>query len=172
MKRKISFRRLLKKGRIVFTRDGNFVIGLSKRIVNLIKPHCSRIEIVGSIRRKEKNPVDIDIVLIPKNREKIEEILKRKGNKILGGEQKAYFKIQGVEVELYYTIPDEWGAALLAYSSKTGSGIGLRVVARMKGFKLSQHGLFSRKTGKRIAGKTEKEIYHALGRQWKPPEKR
>jgi DNA polymerase (family 10) len=59
---------------------------------------------------------------------------------------------------------------LLAYSSKFGSGIGLRVVAKKKGFKLSQHGLFKGK--KRIAGKTEEEIYHALGREWKRPEER
>lgn len=75
-------------------------------------------------------------------------------------------------MEIYYTIPEEWGAALLAYSSKVGAGIGLRVVARTKGFKLNQHGLFSRTTGKRIVGKTEEEIYSALGRLWKPPEKR
>jgi DNA polymerase/3'-5' exonuclease PolX len=154
---------------------GKEVLNLSKKVICWIKPYCRRIEIVGSIRRKEKNPVDIDIVVIPKNptaKQKIEEILENKGKRILGGEKKAYFKIEGVEVELYYTIPEEWGAALLAYSSRKGSGIGLRIVARLKGFKLSQHGLFSRKTGKRIVGRTEKEIYSALGRQWKQPEKR
>jgi DNA polymerase/3'-5' exonuclease PolX len=28
------------------------------------------------------------------------------------------------------------------------------------------------KKGKRVAGKTEEEIYNALGRRWKSPEKR
>ncbi|MDP3992540.1 MAG: hypothetical protein Q8P79_03490 [Nanoarchaeota archaeon] len=28
------------------------------------------------------------------------------------------------------------------------------------------------KKGKRVAGKTEEEIYHALGRPWKKPEER
>ena len=41
-----------------------------------------------------------------------------------------------------------------------------------KGFKLNQHGLFERRTGKKVAGKTEEEIYHALGRPWKKPEER
>ena len=58
----------------------------------------------------------------------------------------------------------------MAYSSKFGAGIGLRMVAKRKGFKLNQHGLF--KKGKRIAGKTEQEIYHALGRDWKSPNRR
>ncbi len=172
---KISVRHLIKKGKSVITRKGDFVIGLSRKIVKEIKPHARRIEVVGSIRRKEKNPVDIDIVLIPKNeasRDKIEHMMLKKGKRVLGGEKKAYFKIDGVEVELYYTVPEEWGAALLAYSSEFGASIGLRVVAKKKGFKLNQHGLFSLKTGKRIAGRTEEEIYHALGRPWKQPEKR
>ena len=153
-------------------KKGKFVLNLAKKVVSWLKPYSKKIEIVGSIRRKVSNPGDIDIALIPKdkkNKEKLEAMLENKGKKVLGGEKKAYFKIQGVEVELYYTVPEEWGAILLAYSSKVGSGIGLRVVARKKGFKLTQHGLFSRKTGKRVAGKTEREIYHALGRPYKEP---
>jgi len=163
-------RYLVKKGKYITTRKGDVVIRLSKRIVKEIKPYCKKIMVVGSIRRKEKAPVDVDIVLIPKDKDRIEAILYKKGKKILGGDKKAYFKIDGVEVEIYYTVPEEWGAALLAYSSKFGAGIGLRVVAKRKGFKLSQHGLF--KKGKRVAGRTEEEIYHALGRPWKPPEER
>ena len=161
---------VLKKGRIMVTRKGEVVIKLSERIFNQLKPFSKKIEIVGSIRRKEKNPVDIDIVLIPKDRIQLEEFLKRKGKFMQGGEKKSRWRIEGVNVELYYTNEEEWGAALLAYSSKFGAGIGLRMVAKRKGFKLNQHGLF--KKGKRIAGKTEQEIYHALGRKWKSPGKR
>ncbi|MDP2628910.1 MAG: hypothetical protein Q8P15_03360 [Nanoarchaeota archaeon] len=151
----------------------NHVFLLANKLVRTIKSYCRRIEIVGSIRRNEKNPRDIDIVLIPKNRKKLEDFLKKKNYKFLqGGEKKSRWKIEGVQVDLYYTNSEEWGAALLAYSSRKGSGIGLRIVAMLKGFKLSQHGLFNRKTGKRIAGKTEQEIYHALGRQWKKPGER
>jgi DNA polymerase (family 10) len=167
-------RRVLKKGKIVITRKGNVVINLANRIVKIVKPYCSRIQIVGSIRRKVKNPVDIDIALIPKNersKDKIEEVLKKLGKFIQGGGKRATFRIRGVKVELYYTNTEEWGATLLAYSSEFGAGIGLRVVAKRKGLKLSQHGLFS-KTGRRIAGRTEEEIYHALGRPYKEPENR
>ncbi len=159
-----------KKGRIVVTRRGVFVLKLSKGIFNLLKPYCRKIEIAGSIRRKEKEPVDIDIVLIPKDKNKIEEIMGKKGKLLQGGEKKARFRIEGVNVELYYTNEEEWGATLLAYSSEAGAGIGLRVVARKKGFKLNQYGLF--RNGKKIAGRTEKEIYSALGRPYKKPENR
>jgi len=148
---------------------GKHVISLSKRIVNQLKPHCKRIEVAGSIRRKEKNPKDIDIVLIPKNREKLVNFMKKKARYLQGGEHESTWNINGVKVELYYTNSEEFGAELLAYSSKKGAGIGLRIVARLKGYKLNNHGLFSRKTGRRIAGKTEREIYAALGRKYKEP---
>ena len=96
--------------------------------------------------------------------------LRKKGKFLLGGEKRAAFRIEGVKVELYYTNFKEWGAAFLAYSSEAGASIGLRVVAKKQGFKLNQHGLF--KKGKFVAGRTEREIYKALGRPWKPPEKR
>jgi len=159
----------LKKDR----KGGVFVTKLADKLIKELEPFCKRIKIVGSIRRHEKNPHDIDIVLIPKKqeyKEKIENFLRAEGTYIQGGEKEATFKIKGVKVELYYTIPKEWGAELIAYSSTKGAGIGLRVIAKKKGFKLSQHGLF--KNHKLIAGKAEKEIYKKLGRPWKPPEKR
>jgi len=147
------------------------VVTLANHLVKSLKPLCKKIQIVGSIRRKEKNPIDIDIVLIPKNKEKLKEFMKRKGKYIQGGEYESTWRIEKIKIELYYTISEEFGAALLAYSSKVGSSIGLRMVAKRKGMKLNNHGLFNKK-GKRIASKTEREIYKALGRPWKSPENR
>lgn len=148
----------------------NFVLNLSKKVLSWLKPYCKKIEIAGSIGRKEKNPKDIDVVLIPRNKEEIINYLKNKGKILYSGEKKAGFKINNVKVELYFTSPESWGATLLAYSSKKGSAIGLRIFARLKGYKLNQYGLF--KGDRLVAGKTEQEIYHVLGRKWKPPEKR
>ncbi len=149
-----------------------FVRNLSKKIVKELKPYCRRISIAGSLRRGEKSVHDIDIVLIPKNRERLEEFMKTKGRFLQGGERESTWSASGVKVELYYTNEEEWGAALLAYSSKRGAGIGLRIIARFKGFKLNQHGLFKRKTGLRVAGRTEQEVYRALGRKYKSPKNR
>lgn len=162
----VGKRRVLKKGKIVVTRRGSFVLKLGRELVRELRSRCKKIQIAGSTRRKEKNPVDIDIVLIPKNKEKLEQFMKKKGRFIQGGDKEASFRVKGVKVELYYSVPEEFGATLLAFSSKTGSSIGLRVVAKKKGFKLNQHGLF--KKGKRVAGRTEHGIYRALGRPWKP----
>ncbi|MEK6823745.1 MAG: hypothetical protein AABY06_01805 [Nanoarchaeota archaeon] len=151
-------------------KSGEEVEKLSEKIISELKPFCRKIQIVGSIGRHEKEHVDIDIVLIPKSKEKLEEFMKTRGRFLQGGEYESTWKVEGVQIELYYTNEKEWGAELLAYSSPKGSAIGLRVIAKKKGFHLTQHGLFKGK--KRIAGKTEKEIYHALGRKWKKPEER
>jgi DNA polymerase (family 10) len=155
-------------------KKGEKVLSLAEKIKKELKPFCKKIEIAGSIRRHSENPEDIDIVLIPKDKNKLEEFFgkKFKAKFIQGGEHESTWKIKEVKVELYYTTEDEWGAELLAYSGKKGSNIGLRLIAKRKGFKLSQHGLFNSKTGKKIAGKTEKEIYEALGRKYKSPTER
>lgn len=147
-----------------------FVLNLSKRIIDWLKPFSKKIQIAGSIRRKDKNPVDIDIVLIPKSlehKQKILEFLKTKGKFVQGGEKRVTFKIQKVKVEIYYTEDKSWGATLLAYSSEKGSAIGLRKFAKSKGFHLNQYGLY--KDRKCLAGKTEKDIYKVLGKSYKPP---
>ena len=161
---------VLKKGRIVVTQKGKFVLALSKKIYRRLKSLSRRIEVVGSIRRKEKNPVDIDLVLIPKSKEKVVESMKKIGKYVQGGEKKITFKVEGVKIEIYFSEAESWGAMLLSYTGPFGSAIGLRVIAKRKGMLLNQYGLF--KKGKPVAGKTEQEIYKALGKSWKKPELR
>ena len=148
------------------------VLKLADKITKDLKPFCFKIKVAGSIRRRAKNPHDIDIVLIAKNenyKQKIKNLLSKKGKFLQGKDKIMFFKIEGIGVQLFFTSLNEWGAGLLAYSGRKGSNIGLRLVARRKGLKLTNHGLFRRSDGKRIAGKTEKEIYKALGRPYKEP---
>ena len=163
-------RRVLKKGKYVTTREGPTVIKLSKKIQRGLKPLSKRIEIAGSIRRKIKNPVDMDFVLIPKDKQKIITYLKKKGRYLQGGEKRIAFKIEGIKVEVYYADSNNWGAMIMTYTGPAGYNIGLRTVAKKKGLLLNQYGLFKNK--KHIAGKTERSIYTALGKKYKIPELR
>ena len=138
------------------------VEALARELLAELKPYCKKIHIAGSILRKENiNHRDIDIVLIPKDRIELENFMKTKGKFIEGGEHESTWKIQRVQIEFYYTNSEEWGAELLAYSLEKGHAIGLRKLAKEKGYKLNNHGLW--KGNKKIAGKTEKEIYDKLG---------
>lgn len=154
---------------------GEKVLRLANKIAKQLKPFCNRIEVAGSIRRGKSNPRDIDLVLVSKtegNKEKIKGLLSKEGKFLEGGSHEMFFNIDGIDMQLFFTIPEEWGATLLAYSGKKGSNIGLRMVAMRKGLKLTNHGLFRKSDGKKLAGKTEKEIYEALGRHYKEPQDR
>src|SRR6266545_3558495 len=48
----------------------------------------------------------------------------------------------------------------------------VREMAVKKGLKISEYGVFSDATGRRVAGKTEEEVYAAIGLPWIPPELR
>jgi DNA polymerase (family 10) len=61
---------------------------------------------------------------------------------------------------------------LLYFTGSQQHNIQLRRIAIEKRFKLSEYGLFDRKTNKLVAGKTEEEIYKKLGMEYIEPEMR
>ena len=136
-------------------------------------------ELAGSLRRKKETIGDIDILISSdeKNRKKIitkfvflpliKEVLAK-------GDTKASVIIKDFnkQVDVRIINPDEWGSALLYFTGSKEHNVQLRTIAREKGYKISEYGLFDAKTDKRIAGATEEEIYKKLGFEWIPPEMR
>ncbi|HZS00386.1 MAG TPA: DNA polymerase/3'-5' exonuclease PolX [Chloroflexota bacterium] len=76
-----------------------------------------------------------------------------------------------LQVDLRVIPPDEYGAALQYFTGSKDHNIALRTLAMARGYKLSEYGLFDA-SGRRIAGRTEDEIYGALEMDWIPPELR
>lgn len=62
------------------------------------------------------------------------------------------------------------GAALCYFTGSKAHNIALRRIARARGLKLNEYGVFRGKES--IAGATEEEVYRALGLKWIPPESR
>ncbi|KAA9035660.1 DNA polymerase/3'-5' exonuclease PolX [Ginsengibacter hankyongi] len=136
-------------------------------------------ELAGSLRRKKETIGDIDILVTcdEKSRKKIitkfvalplvKEVLAK-------GDTKASVIINefNKQVDVRIINPDEWGSALLYFTGSKEHNVQLRTIARDKGYKISEYGLFDIKTGKRIAGGTEEEIYNKLGFESIPPEMR
>lgn len=145
----------------------------AKTIITHLSPYASRITLAGSIRRGNKEPNDIDIVLIPKNKIAIHEAIKNMGGKIYNsGQKQVYFKYRGVDVNIYYADHQDYGAQLLTRTGSAGHNIGLRRIAQTQNKTLNQYGVFNAK-GDRLAGRTEHEIYTELGRpRYKKPEER
>jgi len=68
--------------------------------------------------------------------------------------------------------PEAFGAALQYFTGSKEHNIATRRIAIEKGWKLSEYGLFEEKSGRRIAGKSEEEIYRRLGLAYIEPELR
>jgi len=146
---------------------------LAEQIVKQIHPHCERVEIVGSIRRKQSQIRDVDVVLTPKSflwsriiatlqRTMDAKVLKR-------GESIAQLTIEGVNVDLYVASPETYEPLVLIRTGSAGHNIKLSILAHKKGMKLSHRGLI--KNG-RIIASSEREIFEALGLGYVPPEER
>src|SRR2546422_4444827 len=76
----------------------------------------------------------------------------------------------GLRVDLRGVGPDPYGAALGYSTGSKAHNIEPRKIAREHSYKLNEYGLF--KGTRRVAGKTEQEIYALLGLDWIPPELR
>jgi DNA polymerase (family 10) len=96
------------------------------------------------------------------------------GRVLASGETKAsiLLKKSNTQVDLRLVSDYEYGSALLYFTGSKEHNIELRLMAKEKGWKLNEYGLFDEKTEKRLAGNTEDEVYHHLGLQFIPPELR
>jgi len=142
-------------------------------------PEVKQAEAAGSIRRRRETIGDIDILIsaAERHRNKIMErftTLPEVEEVIAKGETKSsvIIKDHHRQVDVRILKPDEWGAALQYFTGSKEHNVSMREIARKKGLKVSEYGVFDTKTGKKVAGKTEEEVYMALGMQWMPPEMR
>jgi DNA polymerase (family 10) len=152
-----------------------------ERIIEGMKalPGVKRIELAGSLRRRKETIGDFDILISAsdKARTKIIDhfVSSSLAAKILAhGDTKAsiILKKSNRQADLRLVEDDEWGSALQYFTGSKEHNIHLRSIAKDKGYKISEYGIFNSKSGKRIAGETEDEIYHTLGMQTMPAEMR
>jgi DNA polymerase (family 10) len=89
-----------------------------------------------------------------------------------GPTKTSVFLKNGVQVDVRVLGTEGYGAALLYFTGSKEHNILLRNIAIGKGWKLNEYGLFETKTGDRVAGKSETEVYEKLGLGFIPPELR
>lgn len=138
-----------------------------------------QVELAGSLRRRKETIGDIDVLVSceEKYRKKIVShfVSSTIAKQVLAkGDTKAsiILKDSGKQVDLRIVNEDEWGAALQYFTGSKEHNIHLRTIAKDKGYKISEYGIFNIKNEKKVAGKTEEEIYRTLGFQMIPPEMR
>ena len=92
---------------------------------------------------------------------------------IARGENKVSFRLRnGMQVDVRLLPPDSFGGAMLYFTGSKSHNILLRQRALKMGYTLNEYDLARLKDEKRVAGKTEEEIYAKLDLDYIPPELR
>jgi len=144
--------------------------GIANEIYFLLKPHCTKIEIVGSIRRQKPEVKDIDIVLIPSNTWELSKEIDRLGPPIMDGEKLRRVEYKGTQVDLYYATPETWATLLLIRTGSKENNIRLCSRARYLGMKLKANGDgIIGIDGQLIPIESEEQIYKELGLPYQEP---
>ena len=140
-----------------------------KKVEKHLKPYVDKMMACGSYRRGAQMIGDIDFVVILKEGYSLPEILPANQGVNWVGDQKAQVIIDGEKVDFRVTTPEAWGATILYFTGPADFNIKYRWMAKKRGLKLSEYGLFDRNTDKYIAGKTENDIFTAMGRPYRDP---
>jgi len=148
-------------------------------VVELLAPHCERIEIAGSIRRKKSTIGDIEIVAIPKPYDVglfangiaavVDQWEPVKGE--LPCKYTQRILPSGMKLDLFLATPDNWGLIL---AIRTGSAaFSHKVLASAwtgMGYKSDKGMLHS--GGMPVPVREEEHLFTMCGLKWVPPEER
>ena len=133
-----------------------------------------RVEEAGSLRRRLETIGDIDLLVTGEDPKPVMERLKSypKVREVLSeGETKCSVLLEnGLQVDVRFLDPDKFGAGLVYFTGSKQHNIAIRTLAKQKGLKISEYGVFRGK--KTVASRTEEEVYKILGLRWIPPELR
>jgi DNA polymerase/3'-5' exonuclease PolX len=152
---------------------------IALEVLEQLKPHCERVEIAGSIRRKKNEVGDIEIVAIPKPYSTgllesgiatvINQWQKVKGE--LPCKYTQRILPSGIKLDLFFAEEGNWG---LTFALRTGSAdYSHKVLANgwvRQGFKSDGGYLF--KEGERYEVREEKDLFKLIGIPFVEPEYR
>lgn len=154
-------------------------VNIVEEVIEYLKKcsYISRLSPAGSLRRMKETVGDIDILAAGKNGAQIIRYFTQfpgVSRVLAAGETKgsAMISTQRGERQVDLRILDgsEYGAALQYFTGSKAHNIKLRSMAREKGFKISEYGVF--RGDKKIAGYDEEEVYKTLNLPLIPPELR
>ena len=133
-----------------------------------------QVSLAGSSRRRKETIGDVDFLVVSKKPEKVMDFfVKLDGvEKVWGkGGTKASIRMkEGFDMDLRVLPKESYGSALQYFTGNKDHNIITRKIAIDKGLKLSEYGVFRGK--KQIAGRTEEDVYKAIGLPFIEPELR
>ncbi len=135
-------------------------------------PGVKQLELAGSYRRARETIGDLDILVEAADSaavmdafvayDEVQQVLAK-------GETKASILLRlGLQVDLRVVPKESFGAALQYFTGSKEHNIAVRKIAQAKGLKVNEYGVMRGEES--IAGRTEKDVYAAVGLAWPPPE--
>src|SRR5256885_7861445 len=167
---------------------GRFRLDVTEAAANGVIAHIEKygkgvasVTPAGSLRRGKETVGDLDLLLTladgftaQKHIDAIaEHILKYpRINQVLAhGENRVSFTLDnGIQVDVRLLDKESFGAALLYFTGSREHNVNLRGRANVMGYTLNEYALATLKGERRVAGRTEEEIYAKLKLDYVPPE--
>jgi len=132
--------------------------------------------LAGSLRRWKDTIKDIDILATSKNPKKVMQAFTHlpqvKDVLMTGPTKSSIVTHEGIQVDLRVVDENSFGAALAYFTGSKAHNVRLREMAVRRGLKINEYGVFNVKSGRKIGGKKEIDIYKALNLSFVPPELR
>ncbi len=135
-----------------------------------------KVEVAGSLRRWRESVKDLDFVAATVNPTSVMDAFTRfeEVDRIIGrGDTKASVMLDsGIQADLRCVSPAQFPFALLHFTGSKEHNTELRGLARDKGLKLNEYGLFPDGSEESLAAEAEDDVYGHLGLSYIPPERR
>jgi len=139
-----------------------------------VLPGLKQIAVAGSFRRCQETVGDLDILAACKDAEEVMDRLASYDGVaavLARGDTKMSVRLKtGLQIDLRVVSEESYGAALQYFTGSKAHNILLRRRAKEQGLKINEYGVF--RGGRLVAGRTEEEVYAAVGLPWIPPELR
>jgi len=137
-------------------------------------PAVVRCEAAGSCRRRRETCGDLDVLAIcsdpapPMDRLAAHPLV---ASVLQRGETKQRVRlVSGIELDLRVVPEESFGAAMQYFTGSKEHNVVLRQRAKDLGLKINEYGVF--RGDEAVAGRTEEDVYAAVGLPWIPPELR
>lgn len=165
----------------------------AKELVAELEPHCHRIQVAGSIRCREPEVKDIEIVCVPRTsrnlfgemdleqphavRRRLEEFGVRPRHNVNGhhigwGQRFLAGELEGVAIDVFCVLPPaQWGCILAIRTGPAQYSRHLVTIAKRRKTPCVD-GRLVRSAGGEILTPEEEDFFAALGLDWVAPEDR
>lgn len=135
---------------------------------------AEQVAVAGSVRRHCETVGDLDVLVAARDASRVADafIAAPESRTLLArGPTKVVVRLgTEMEADLRIVDPESFGAALLYLTGSKAHNVALRKIALRRGLTLNEYGLY--RGTRRLASRTEEEVYRALGLDWVPPEMR